>query len=78
MNRCSLKPLLLLFVLALSGCSSTSTVHIFAKHLSEDELNKVQTTLKKNEYEVTVNHYDFPDSVKSSAIIYSPMHSDPE
>lgn len=73
-----IKILLLLSLFGLGGCSSTSTVHVFAKYLNDDELNKVQTLLADSRYDVEVNRHEFPESVTSSTVIYSPMHSNPD
>jgi hypothetical protein len=62
---------------AIAGCTTTSTVHVFGKYLTGHEKQKVSEVLRQRDYEVEINHLDFPDAINSDAVIYSPMHSKP-
>ncbi len=70
--------LMLLGFSLLGGCASTSTVHVFAKYLNDEEVTQVKQALEQSDYKVVINHYEFPTSVERSAVIYSPMHSNPK
>ena len=70
--------ILLVAIAVLTGCTSVSTVHVFGKYLTEQEKQKISRVLQLKEYQVEVNDLAFPDAINSDAVVYSPMHSNPE
>ncbi|KZN70495.1 hypothetical protein [Pseudoalteromonas luteoviolacea] len=60
----------------LLGCSHTTTVHIFGKYLPDNELNKLQSALDQQGFEVETNSLDFPTSISHNTILHSLMLRD--
>ena len=60
-----------------SGCS-TSTIHVYARHLNTQEIDQVSKIFERVGYQVITNDLHFPENINSSAIIYSPFFEDPE
>ncbi|WP_286269262.1 hypothetical protein [Thalassotalea hakodatensis] len=54
------------------GCSSPSTVHLYAKFLKQAEINKIKNSLTQAEMLVEVNRLPFPNSIGDNALIYAP------
>ena len=59
-------------LISLQGCSQTQ-VHLYAKYLSEAEINRVSTQLEKDNFQVDVNQLTFPDSIGKNSLVYSLM-----
>ena len=64
---------LLVLSVLLGGCSSTTTLHLYAKYLTAEQTQQIEQHLKQQGYEVKVNQHLFPTSVNQSSLVYSPM-----
>jgi len=66
------------FILIVSLCftllaCSTTTVHLYSRYLSKDEISAVKSKLTDLGFKVEINTLAFPDEVKQSSLIYSPF-----
>lgn len=66
---------LILVALFLSGCSQT-TVHLYTKYLSIEQVEEINQTLTNKNFVVVTNEYNFPETVSNSTLIYSPIIQD--
>ncbi|OCQ23890.1 hypothetical protein A7985_08105 [Pseudoalteromonas luteoviolacea] len=75
----TIQPQLLLCILCtlLFGCTHTTTVHVFGKYLTDEELNKLHIALNEQGLEVDTNNLDFPTSISQNTILHSLMLRDP-
>ena len=55
-----------------AGCSSTTKVHLFAKYMSEQQVQAIVTELDKSKFSVEVNRQEFPVSIGSNTLVYAP------
>ncbi|WP_226990266.1 hypothetical protein [Paraglaciecola mesophila] len=62
----------LAILISLQGCSHTQ-VHLYAKYLSESEVNRISKQLKKDDFDVDVNQLTFPNSISRNSLVYSLM-----
>ncbi len=72
-----IKIVVLLLALLLSGCSHT-TVHLYSRYLTEQQVEQISQSLQAQDYVVKTNQLAFPDSVTQSSLIYSPFMQDIE
>lgn len=72
-----LKSIMLVSALLLSGCSQT-TVHLYSRYLTEQQINDIKQHLVAQDFVVKTNHLAFPASITQSAITYSPVIDDPK
>lgn len=62
----------LLLCFTLLACSST-TVHLYSRYLSTDEISTIENKLTDLGFNVETNMLAFPDEVKQSVLVYSPF-----
>lgn len=67
---------LLTLVAILLSCCSQTTVHLYSRYLSDEQVNTISTSLAAKDFVVKPNQLRFPDSVSQSSITYSPMIKD--
>lgn len=60
-----------------TGCSQT-TVHLYARYLSEAEITQINQILTANNMQVKTNDLAFPASITQSSLTYSPVIDDPK
>lgn len=65
-----------LVLVAISGCSSTTTIHLNALYLDDHEAEGVKRKLEDEGYDIELNRNAFPSSISSSGLIYSPLLRD--
>lgn len=70
-----MKTLYLIFAFLLfnlSGCADQTTVHVYAKYLDSNQIEKVSNAFEKStRYRVELNDFDFPTSVTQNTLLYS-------
>jgi len=66
---------LIFMALLLTGCSHT-TVHLYSRYLSDEQINNISQTLIEQNFVVKTNQLSFPDSVTDSTLIFSPFMQD--
>jgi len=59
-------------ILAMSGCSSKTQIHLFAANLEQAAINQIEARIDKQLFELKVNKQPFPDSINSNAVIFTP------
>lgn len=67
----------LLFFVVLFICSCSQVrVHLYAKYLSNAEIEEISNKLIEADFVVKPNHLKFPQSVTQSSLTYSPLIND--
>lgn len=66
---------LILVALLFCSCSQT-TVHLYARYLSDAQIKKVNEKLVTADFIVKPNHLKFPKSITQSSLTYSPLIED--
>lgn len=66
---------LILVVLFLCGCSQT-TVHLYSRYLSIQQIEMINRELITADFIVKSNDLKFPQSVTQSSLTYSPLIKD--
>ncbi|RZM84284.1 hypothetical protein C3B51_04020 [Pseudoalteromonas rubra] len=54
----------------LSGCASVPQVHVFAKHMTEQEAAATVDWITEGGYEAIVNRYDFPANIEGDTLVF--------
>lgn len=66
---------LILVALVFCSCSQT-TVHLYARYLSDSQIQAINKKLVAADFAVKPNHLKFPQSITQSSITYSPLIND--
>lgn len=66
-----------MFCILLVGCSQ-STVHLNNRYLNEQQTTQIVQIIEQNGAKAKLNQHPFPQRVSSNALIYSPMHRQPD
>ena len=64
--------MILLTINVLSGCSSQPKVNFFAKHITKAEADKINATLTASDFDIYTSIVEFPASIESNTIVYTP------
>jgi hypothetical protein len=70
--------LLVIFLLSSVACSSKTTLHFYAAHLSQEEREEVKKNIDDEKFNVIVNTLPFPRDINDNAIVYAPSHNSRE
>lgn len=71
-----MKYLFLLTAFLLVGCQKPS-IYLYSKYITETERQKLTEQFEQEGYQVVVNTLPFPQGVRQTSILYSPMLKDP-
>ena len=63
---------LICLIIAISGCSTRTTVHLFAINLETEAIEVIKEKFENQNFELKVNQQPFPESIASNAIVYPP------
>lgn len=67
---------ILVWICMLAGCASKTSVHLYAKYMSEQEQQHLRQALEHNGFNVSVNTLGFPASVEATTLLYSLLLKD--
>jgi hypothetical protein len=66
------RTIIITILVFLAGCTNTK-VHLYTKHLSEEDRVKVTKELERNNFTVIENTLSIPESINESTLIYAPF-----
>lgn len=69
---------LLLCLLAIAGCTSKPTVHIYGKYIAPSQVQSLSESLSEKGLNVEVNDFEFPTTITSNTLLYSLLLQAPE